>query len=71
MLCVCFCALTLSRLPLALLVSSYLRDEVFSKVDAVVTPTVPISAPVVPPSVLARGENNVALNVELLKYVFL
>ena len=60
---------TPSSIALLWFVCSYLRDEVFSKVDALVTPTVPISAPVVPPSVLARGENNVALNVELLKCV--
>ena len=47
---------------------AYLRDEVFSKVDAIITPTTSITAPTIDDSVRAFGENNAGLNVELLKY---
>jgi Asp-tRNA(Asn)/Glu-tRNA(Gln) amidotransferase A subunit family amidase len=40
-------------------------------VDAIVTPTTSVTAPVIDPGALEAGESNTPLQVELLKYVFL
>jgi Asp-tRNA(Asn)/Glu-tRNA(Gln) amidotransferase A subunit family amidase len=42
-----------------------------SGVDAIVTPTVGVSAPALTEAIKERGESNTPMNVEFLKYVFL
>lgn len=51
----------------------YVNTHIFTHqgVDAIVTPTVPITAPLIQPETLLYGESNTVLQTELLKYVFL
>jgi Asp-tRNA(Asn)/Glu-tRNA(Gln) amidotransferase A subunit family amidase len=45
-------------------------DEVFSQVDAVLTPAAGLVAPIVPPQALAKGWSDLSSDTELMRFIF-